>query len=62
MDNPTESGYYFHTNGHGNEEIVHVEFSMGGFWIRKINADVSYHLSEDKGIFGERILLPSEEE
>jgi hypothetical protein len=58
---PTESGYYFHTNGHGNEEIIYLEYSFGSFWIHKIGQGDGYSIDEDKGFFGERISLPSED-
>ena len=59
---PNESGYYYHFNGHHLEEIVYVEFMHGSFWVKKLRNNDSYPLSEDKGEFGERIKLPSEEE
>ena len=59
---PNESGYYYHVNGHGVEEVVYLSWSMGSFWIHKIKQNDSYPLSEDKGKFLNRIQLPSEEE
>jgi len=61
MSEPSESGYYHHTNGHGGEEIVYLDFSLGGFWVHKLRDHNSYPLEQDKGEFGDRIELPSEE-
>lgn len=60
MSKPTESGWYHHTNGRGKEEIVFIDFSYG-FFVHKISGEL-YLLDDDRGVFGERILLPSEEE
>lgn len=59
---PTETGWYFHENGHGDEEIVFLDFSpLGGYEVLKARGD-SIYLSDDKGRFGPRIQLPSEAE
>lgn len=56
---PNETGWYHHQNGHGADEIVYLEFSMGTLWVYKINGN-SYPIQEDKGTFGPRILTLSE--
>ena len=57
---PTEQGWYHHTNGRGVEEIVYVYINTMMLWMRKVNGE-EYPLYEDKGVFGERIPLPSED-
>jgi hypothetical protein len=56
---PAETGYYHHTNGNGLEEIVYVYFYCCRFWVKNVHGG-EHHLDEDKGVFGERIPLPSE--
>jgi len=58
---PNESGYYHHMNAHGEEEIVLLEMRHGLWHVYKVSGE-SYFLNKDKGKFGARILLPSEEE
>jgi len=59
-DQPDESGYYYHINGHGTEEIVKLEMTFGTWYVHKFNGSET-HIDNDKGMFGDRIMMPSEE-
>ena len=59
-EKPDETGYYYHINGSGLEEIVKVEMSFGILYIYKFNGNEKF-IEDDRGMFGERIELPSEE-
>lgn len=57
---PNESGYYYHKDNHGHEEIVKLKMIFGIWYIHKFDGS-EIHIENDKGRFGPRIELPSEE-
>jgi len=59
-EKPNETGWYYHQNSRGKDEIIFLDFTtLEGFFIRKISSTVVY-LDNDKGRFGPRITLPNE--